>query len=475
MAASLVALGAALRFYQLGAQSLWIDEAATWFRVSLPWSLLLPSLRNGPNLPTSYALVKLVTDVFGDSEFWLRFPSAFFGTLAIPAAIGLGRRIGGKAAGLLAGWFWAVHPLAIFYARDAKTYAITSFLALSLLWLHLRMKTGERSKRQWAAVYALLLAGLLSHYFFAILAGLLLLSALQSLRSDPDFFRRWALATILCMLPLLLWVAWFYALEQPMLGNGWIDVPTLTNPLLTLWNLLSGYGGQLSPQTAAFGLVGGLVLVAGLVWGQRRREAWLALGLALALPMGAMLLVAWRKPLYMDRYFIVLLPVVTYLVASGGAALWARLRDSLTMDRRRRLVIGLFAGALLLGAWVGSSVHMQSHYAKEDWRGLAAHLRAVDGQNAELLDGRLIPLWYYYQDDYAVADLSCESGCWEILRRAYMPAHEFTSAIDHTDRPWRTQPPSTCTVIDEWVSPTNLIARKLVCSIPVDSSTSSGD
>src|SRR5690606_19382405 len=92
----LVLLAAGLRFYDLGEQSLWIDESMTWLRVIVPWDKVLDTLRNSPNLPTSYLLIKPVIDTFGASEFWLRFISALFGVLAVPAAWKIGHAAGGR-------------------------------------------------------------------------------------------------------------------------------------------------------------------------------------------------------------------------------------------------------------------------------------------------------------------------------------------------------------------------------------------
>lgn len=456
----LVLLAAGLRFYDLGEQSLWIDESMTWLRVIVPWDKVLDTLRNSPNLPTSYLLIKPVIDTFGANEFWLRFISALFGVLAVPAAWKIGHAGGGRPGGLLAAWAWAVHPMLVFYAQDAKTYGVTSSLAALLLALHLHMRA-QRRPWHWLAAGVVLIAGLLSHYYFFFVAALLVLSAARQLRSEPAFFRGWTAITLLAIAPLLLRVAWFYALEEPMLGNGWIDPPSLKDPLLTLWNLLSGFGGVTSWQSLAIGATLATFSAAALLYAQRRRELLAVLALAVIAPTVVMVVVSLRKPLYMDRYFIVLLPFLLYVAAGGAGYVWQSVKARLAPNASRQLAVVLLAISLPLGLWIGSSVHTQAHYLKEDWRSLVAHLKEQD--QPKLLNPDLAPLFYYGLQPQA-AEPSCQQACWLILYRPYMPAHEFTNSIEHPDRPWFPELEPGCQLLDEWFSPTNVGLWKIQCN-----------
>lgn len=456
----LVLLAAGLRFYALGEQSLWHDESMTWLRVIVPWDTVPEMLRNSPNLPTSYLLIKPVIDVFGASEFWLRFVSAAFGVLAVPAAWKIGREAGGRPGGWVAAWAWAVHPMLVFFAQDAKTYGVTSGLAALLLALHLHMRR-QRRTWHWLAAGLVLTAGLLSHYYFFFVAALLVLSAARQLRSEPAFFRGWTMLTVVAIVPLLLRVAWFYALEEPMLGNGWIDLPSVKDPLLTLWNLLSGFGGQTSWQSLAIGAVLGTFTLAALVFAKQRRELLAVFALAVMAPTLVMIVVSLRKPLYMDRYFIVLLPFLLFIVAGGAGFLWQWVTARLAPNASRQLAVWLFVLSLPLGLWIGSSVHTQAHYVKEDWRSMVGYLKEQD--EPRLLNPDLAPLFYYGLQPQA-AEPGCWEACWLILYRPYMPAHEFTNSIQHPDRPWLPELDPECQLLDEWFSPTNVGLWKFQCN-----------
>ena len=75
------------------------------------------------------------------------------------------------------------------------------------------------------AAAGLMAAGLLTHYFFFVLVAALLLLSTLELRQRPRLFRYWSLATLGALVPLGLWLLWFFALPEPSLGIGWIDSP----------------------------------------------------------------------------------------------------------------------------------------------------------------------------------------------------------------------------------------------------------
>jgi len=86
-----VVAGIGARLYQLGAESLWWDEAASWGFSQLPvhelWSSV-PQYELNP--PFYYTLLRIWSFVAGNSEVALRLPSAIFGAMTIPLSISSG-------------------------------------------------------------------------------------------------------------------------------------------------------------------------------------------------------------------------------------------------------------------------------------------------------------------------------------------------------------------------------------------------
>jgi len=122
-------IGAALAGYRLGAQSLWLDETYTWWFSRLGWSGLLQAARiDAVNPPAYYAFVKLLAT--STSEAGLRFPSLAAQVGGIAAAALLGYGLGGRPGALAAAAVWAVHPLTLWTARDARPYALAAAWAV---------------------------------------------------------------------------------------------------------------------------------------------------------------------------------------------------------------------------------------------------------------------------------------------------------------------------------------------------------
>ena len=121
-----ILVGAALRFYHLGANSLWIDEFAT-LDIARHSLTDIPRLSSSENFipPLYFVLVHSVLRVLGDSEVSLRLLSALAGIGTIPivwlltAVIARDRTVAHVAAGLL-----AANPLHLWYSQEARPYAL---------------------------------------------------------------------------------------------------------------------------------------------------------------------------------------------------------------------------------------------------------------------------------------------------------------------------------------------------------------
>jgi hypothetical protein len=162
-------LGAVLRFATLDLQSYRYDEAVTVGRVLHPslFDTLAAVPRSESTPPLYYALAWLWSRVFGSGEVGLRSLSALAGTASI-AVVYLGARALTlpRRAGLIAAAIVAVNPVLIWFAQDARAYALVFlFTALSFLFFARARRSGsKRDVGWWAAASSL---ALLTHYFAA--------------------------------------------------------------------------------------------------------------------------------------------------------------------------------------------------------------------------------------------------------------------------------------------------------------------
>lgn len=164
--AGLTALAAALRFATLGAQSYHHDEIVTASRVlrsGLGHAMDAVGFSESAP-PLYYALAWLWTQVTGTGEVGLRSLSALAGTATVPVAYLLGAELRGRRAGLLAAALVAVNPMLLWYAQEARAYALVVLLgAVSLLYCARLLRGGRRADAVgWGVASGLALA---THYF----------------------------------------------------------------------------------------------------------------------------------------------------------------------------------------------------------------------------------------------------------------------------------------------------------------------
>jgi hypothetical protein len=199
-----------------------------------------------------------------------------------------------------------------------------------------------------------------------------------------------------------------------------------------------------------------LLATAGLAFSPRSMGSRVAL-VGILMPITAVWVISQRRPVYVDRYFVVLLPMVVALVALGAAAVAQRMRPAAP-----------FRGALALATIVvalsgGLTVHTAGKFNKEDWRGLVAFLHSRGVRLAELSLSEqevALPLSYYYEEGLIDESLpivpECSEGCWWVLRQPYTATHALTQSVQEVGRGGAPSVPEMCEDSDSWQSPTRI-------------------
>lgn len=370
-AALIVVVGAALRLYDLGGPSLWIDEVFTEVRASVPLDETLLLVRDSGNqTPLYYVLLHAYPT---GSDFALRSFSALLGVLGIAGMMwAVVRLYRSPWLTLGAGALLALNPYHIWLSRTARVYALAFVLALIASYAFLRLLAGERRRTHWIVFVLASMGGYITHYFAAALAFAQYLVFGFMMRRKRALFRRWVGAQAIAVIPLLLWVGYMLQAERVAAGLGWIRKPGPADLLLTLSAMTIGTGDAI-PLLAVPGLIAALAgLGAGLVYAARHYRAepdlwywfWLVVG-TLALAFTVSLLV---RPLYVDRYFVVILPALIVLMLRG----WRWLAG----PRRPYLAAAAVVLVCLTGAAITLDALRAGDHYKEDWRGVAEYVAA---------------------------------------------------------------------------------------------------
>jgi uncharacterized membrane protein len=175
---AIMLLGAGLRIYGLGFQSLWSGELASWdISTRETMSQVIGGVQSDDHPPLYYLILRFAQWIFGDSEWALRLPSAVAGWLCIPAIYLLGKRLYSEREGIFAALFLAVFWAPIYYSQEARVYSMLILLSILTTYFWWGVMLGLRYRRELpireAALYvvcAVLCAYV--HYFGLILVVL---------------------------------------------------------------------------------------------------------------------------------------------------------------------------------------------------------------------------------------------------------------------------------------------------------------
>ncbi|MBI4496864.1 MAG: glycosyltransferase family 39 protein [Chloroflexi bacterium] len=393
-------LGFGLRVFRLGEQSLWYDEAFSVLLAVRP----LPSIVAGTALDTMPPLYYLLLHAWGlpAGDFWVRFPSAFFGTLTVPLTFAVGTRLLGPRVGLLAALITAVAPFQVFFGQEARMYGLLG--ALSLLTVYWFLRMGRRDLAAPALGgqvprLAFVCAGALAVYTHALAwltVGSLGLWWLLAQRGrfwrDPG--------TVLAFLGVgalyLPWAGILVEQAQRVQGSFWTPPPTPLTPLASLY--VFTFGPFLpAPRWSTAGIVLVLLVFVLALVAARARLAdshgraglgfvlfWLGMPLALAY------LLSQLQPIYLER---------TLIGASYG--LYLLLAWGLLYLRPRPVAWGLgVAGLCLVGVALGRW-YFDPAAGKPPLRSAAVAIAQAWQEGDAIIhtgDGSYLPLRVYLPD-----------------------------------------------------------------------------
>ncbi len=371
----------ALRLHHLDFESFWIDEADNIHLIAQPWSALLARFAlAGDSSPLYWLLLRLWSEIAGQSEYALRFPSVGLSLLTLPLTFSLAHRLLDRQAGWVSAVLIAGNSYLIYYAQEARTYGLftATFLASTLLLLR-----AQEGGQAWRWVLFVLSAFLMveSHIF----GGLAVLAQLSFLALRMRWHSPRALLTFaLVMAPLAVLLVGLRGslvdLVTPTLPDLWPRLlsqgPDHMLRLLWVW---AGFPSVLPKGPAG---VAALILFVGAPppppsgrRGQGQAKALLFATAFVLLPLACRaLLIAVVPRVDDERYVIFVLPAFLLVLAAGLAAL---------ASRTGRLLPPLTIALLAVTLYPWTYSHLGDVRLKENWR------EAVRRASAHLAEGDL--------------------------------------------------------------------------------------
>ncbi len=166
----LILLAFTLQVYALGRWELWFDETASYVVAvkSIPDLLAYTRTAIQEHPPGYYLLLHSWMQLVGSSEFSLRYISVLSGVVFVPLMYRFASRLFSPAVGFWAAFVAAISPFAVSYAQEARMYTLIGLLSLLSLYVFWNM-LHEYGWSSWWIWMGVALAGMLTHYLFALL------------------------------------------------------------------------------------------------------------------------------------------------------------------------------------------------------------------------------------------------------------------------------------------------------------------
>ncbi len=417
-------LATALNFHTLAGQSFWNDEGNSARLSERTLSLIIAGTASDVHPPLYYLLLRGWREMLGESEFGLRALSAFAGVGVVAAtvavALSLARRqeaVNRHLPTLVAGLLAALNPALVYYAQEARMYALLALWAILSTLLLARLLRQQASIVIAAAYVVVSVAGLYTHYFYpAVLLwqnGLVLLWLLVSGRYR--FILRWIVVMLVTFLLYLPWLPIFF---RQVGGRAGADTPALLFLREAAQFIVLGPAADHSAASVAMALAAVLLLFFGISAAQIARSpradhlpAVAVPTLGLIVPPLSMLVAGITNPAFY-KFLLVAVPFFALAAGAGFTAAWGVTRRLSGRQAPAQALARVALPVVLAGLAFSSmlaAIALQSDpaFARADYRGIAARIAAQGSGSAIILNAanQWEVFTYYYQGDAPVFPL----------------------------------------------------------------------
>ena len=398
----LLALGSLLRIYRIGHQSLWLDEAYSWWFSAFDVHRALAAERTNP--PLYYLALHFWTSVFGTSESALRTMSVLPSLAVIGLTYLLARRLFDRKVGLVAGLYASVSPFQIAYAQEARAFALLCCFVLLAAW-SLQRALATRGEPRYLVTYGLsAIAALCTHFIAVFYIFGQALFALAHVRKEKPLLLRWLFTYVVIgalFLPLLI------GMLSAARGGGQVRRHPVLKLPQAFFSLLFGDSliptGEVAIQNIGATLSANMhwllagvavaAMVVAILLTRRRATDSVVFCLVLGvLPVLLSFLVSFKVVHFDRRYHIASSPFVYVMVAAAiahGAAFS-------TWDRIAKFTTGALLAILLAVSL--RHYYFDPRFGKEPWRQVTRDIQAAKGPHDVVVfdPGYIYPSFDYY-------------------------------------------------------------------------------
>lgn len=410
-------LAAFLRLYQLGAESLWLDEASTYVLSSKTLSNILEATAGDVHPPLYYILVHFFL-IAGNSETILRLPSMLMGIMGVPLIYLLASRLFTPKEGLVAAFLLSVSIMHIYYSQEARMYSMLLFLSLcSVYFFYLAVE--DNKKINWIFFSFFTVLNIYTHYFgffifpieiFFYLVTQISLSKktgnkLMLRLKDVQKSKMFAVSVLLIIFLIIPRIQVFAEQAMSRVGGEvtWGIGPSHLIPIL-----LGNFSNFSSSPSILFMLLFTIGIFAVII---HNRKQGLLLCMWFIFPIIVSFYLAGIMP-FQPRYLLFILPAFLILVARGITFIPSivistqrnnkkKSKNAVDNSKSKQVILIVAIVIVLFLNSVGSLSSYYSTPQKNDWREVSSFIEAntQSGDVIVALPSYMSqPLTYYYDN-----------------------------------------------------------------------------
>ncbi|MDO9325304.1 MAG: glycosyltransferase family 39 protein [Methanoregula sp.] len=384
----LTIIGFFLRFYNLGFNSLWLDEASTNTFAQMSLSGIWQVTAGGEFNPPLFHWIEHFMLMMGNNEVVLRFVPALLGVLTIPLIYLVGKEFMDRNVGIIAAAAFAFSPFLIFYSQEARTYSmLLFFVAFSMVFYFRALKRNEL--KDWALFGILSALAFWSHFYsFVIIASLIfyaILMQMTNIQKNIQNLKMIAVSIILFIVlcfPLIILAMQLFAARtssEPAFGIQGLGIISET------FRQFSGFSDISMYLLIILFIIG--IIQAFLI--DKNKGFFLVTLTFLTFVISFIL--SFKMPM-VPRYMIFFETIFFIGIAVSYMSFYRLINN-------RGVVYGFVAFLVILSAPI--LVNYYSGYSKDDWRGFSGQIQQVTkpGDLVVVVPGYVSqPLNYYYSN-----------------------------------------------------------------------------
>ncbi|MEN6442142.1 MAG: glycosyltransferase family 39 protein [Methanoregula sp.] len=398
---AIILLAFILRFFDLGKESLWLDEASSYYltNVTSPGEVWTNAFND--RHPPLFNLALWAVRILGSNEFWLRFPSACAGVATVVVIFFLAREITNEKVGLISALLLAVSPFDIYYSQEARMYAF-AVLFVALAYYAFFKSCRSRQWYDWTLFGVACAAAFYSHFYtsFAIIT---LFIGYFIMRMKEFDFSKWSgkIGSVNSMLPsdfkLFIFgdlVALVFVL--PIIGSFLHQSEYFSGHIfnwgLDIWSIpfVTFSSFSFSNDIVAIFFIVLMAVGIWLIWRSNKCTA-ITLGILLFIPIIISMYMSSSIP-FNVRYHLYLITIFLVIVGIGIERLVGY------VNKNKGVYVAL---TLIILLSIMPLATYYSNFQKEDWRGFSSNLETITkpGDIVVPLPSYMIqPLKYYYSN-----------------------------------------------------------------------------